>query len=187
MTETLTRTPAADPAVSSRVTVRLATPDDIPALVHLEEAVWQDRGARAEHWAERLRIFPEGVIVATDRSDHIWGVVSIHVVGYDLHQPMATWYEATADGFVGNHDPAGNMAYGDTLTVHRHAPRDASTSLLVAAGRVVVRHRLDGIIVGSRMPGYKRYASVMAATEYARLSFNGESKYLDSAGVELKF
>lgn len=187
MTETLTHTRAADLAASSRVTVRQATPDDIPALVRLEETVWQDRGASAEQWVERLRIFPEGVIVATDDSDRLWGVVSIHIVGYDLHLPMATWYEATADGFVDNHDPAGNMAYGDTLTVHRHAPRDASTSLLVAAGRVVVRRRLDGIIVGSRMPGYKRYAGVIPATEYARLSFNGESKYLDSAGVERKF
>lgn len=167
--------------------LRQATLTDISELGQLESEVWgPEQAATAEMWLSRITAFPEGTIVACDEEGTICGVVSISVVHYDLSRPTPTWAEATDQGMIGNHDPTGNMAYGVTLTAHQKAPREASTALLVAAGRVVVRNRLEGIIVGSRLPFYKRYVGQMTAADYARLSYEWKPRRRRLWGGKLK-
>ena len=110
------------PSRSSRVTVRLATRADIPALMALNRRAYPTLAEDNVVWGEahlrsHLRVFPEGQHVA-EQDGVIVGAASSLVVtlGPDPLRPH-TWSGVTDSGYFTNHDPAGDTLYGADVYV----------------------------------------------------------------------
>ncbi len=135
-----------------RVIYRNAKLADVEKLIKLELEVWgQDMAADREKWISRLTIFPQGTFVA-ESNGRIVGVVVTHIIKWDYPPGYyPTWAEATAGGYITNHDEEGDTAYGVNMTVLPGWPQVAQ--MLTRLGKSVRRERrLSKGFIGCRIP-----------------------------------
>jgi radical SAM enzyme (TIGR01210 family) len=162
------------------VTIRPAQIEDIHAIMNVEESAWvTEMRAGYEKWFSRISTFQQGTLVAI-YSDEIMGVLSTEIISdYNFQQDSFTWYQITDNGFIKNtHSNKGKYLYGVDLSVTRGAPQSIASSLLIAAGDLVIKKGLKGILLGGRIPGYSRVAHTMTAQDYI-LSTHPSGKALD--------
>jgi hypothetical protein len=136
----------------SQVIYRHATMNDIEAMVDLELKVWgKDMAANRARWISRINIFSEGTWVA-EKDNQIVGVVVGHIIKWDYPENyFPTWEEATANGYITNHNNQGYILYGVDLTVLSKNPCVAET--LIRRDLEVAREkRLLKTIFGCRIP-----------------------------------
>lgn len=148
--------------------IREATKIDIPGIIRVENAAWPEgMSAREEMFESRIKVFPEGQLVAVERNEII-GVVSTEVINYDFGKPHKTWYQATDNGFLKKtHNPNGNVVFGVDLSVSPSARnRGVAKSLLQEIGKMAIKKNIQYGILGGRLPGYYKYADEMSADEY---------------------
>jgi ribosomal protein S18 acetylase RimI-like enzyme len=115
-----------------------------------------------------LKNFPEGQLVAVDRSGRIVGSASSLIIRWDAFDRLASWDVITGRGRFGTHDPhTGNTLYGADVGVDPDA-RGMGVGALLYEGRraIAKRHHLSGIIAGGRIPGYAACAKTMSAQSY---------------------
>lgn len=151
-----------------KVKIRPAHIEEMDAIMRVEESAW-DEGQRAtrEQWASRIRTFNAGTLVATV-SDKVVGLLSTEIIhNYDFELDALSWSEVTDNGYIRKtHTQDGTYLFGADLSIARGAPAAVKTGLLVAAGELAVRRGLKGILLGSRMPGYHRFAHRMSPHDY---------------------
>jgi len=141
----------------NQVIYRHATMDDIEALVNLELEVWgDDMAADRDKWISRISIFPEGVHIA-EKDERIVGVIVTHIINWDyLCGYYPSWAEATADGYITNHNDDGNVMYGVDLTVLPGMSGVASRLLQMAIRKTRERKITRGFL-GCRIPSLRSY------------------------------
>lgn len=161
--------------------VRNAGPDDLSAIVAVEEAVWP-AGARAsqEQFASRLEHFPEGFLVA-EAENHIVAVCTSCLIHYDPGQvdQYTSWSKLTNNGFL---FPKGQIADPNAVYIVSNGilpeyRRKGLRELLVGA-QIDLARRLpvDYTVTGAMLPGYDAWCREhgdVPAREYAFLESDG--------------
>jgi hypothetical protein len=161
------------------IIIRLATLNDLKALLHVENSVWPaGLCASEEKLQSRIETFPEGNFVAVSNGK-IVGFVCAQIVKYDPKNHAKTWYAATDNGYIKKtHTYSGDYMYGVSLSVLPFVSRIVSSKLLEATGKMAVRYNLKGGILGGRIPSYHKYATKIPVEEYV-FKKNKRRKYLD--------
>jgi len=107
--------------------------------------------------ASHIQHCPEGALCAVS-DGVIIGSATAHRVRFDPAHAQHTWAEASADGWLSNHDPGGDTLYGVDIAV---APawrgRGVARLLYQARYDLVRRWRLTRFLAGSRLADLYRY------------------------------
>ncbi len=151
---------------NQRVVYRNAQLADVENLVKLELEVWgRQMAADYDKWVSRLTIFPAGTFVA-EKQGKIVGVVVTHIIKWDYPPGYyPTWAEATADGYITNHNETGDTAYGVNMTVRPGQPQVAQK--LVQLGKSVRRQRnLAQGYIGCRIPSLAKQAKKLNILDF---------------------
>ena len=124
-----------------KIKVRQANMKDINDILIVEEEAWPD-GLRAskEQFISRIKVFPEGTLVAEEVDEgNIVGVVVTEILNYDVKNPIPTWKEATDNGLIEKtHNPNGDTLYGVDLSVSRFA-NNTSKVLILEIRKIIIR------------------------------------------------
>ena len=151
----------------SRLAVRPATPEDIPAIADLTARVYEGTGMYGYSQAAlrgQIHHFPEGQFVAMV-DNQVVGYCATFRIGGDVALKPHNWTEITGNGYASRHDSHGEWLYGMEVCVdpalrgYRIGQRlyNARKELCQSLG-------LRGIIFAGRLPTLarrvKRFGSV---------------------------
>lgn len=166
-----------------KITVRVATEADIPAIVEVARAAyarWPAHLIANERiYQLQLRAFPTGQFVAL-QGDRIIGYTSSLIVQMDDDSPWYRYAEITGNGSFSTHNPGGDTLYGGDIAVHPDwQGKGVSVRLYKARKALLKRHNLKQMVAGGRIPGYSAYQGKMSAQQYVDKVIKGELK--DSA------
>ena len=103
----------------SRLNVRNATPNDIPAIAELTGRVYADSGMSGySSGALRGQVsnFPEGQFVVMVEGRVVGYCATFRISG-DIALKPHTWEEITGHGYASRHDPGGEWLYGMEVCV----------------------------------------------------------------------
>ena len=97
-----------------KVFVRNTAPGDFARIIEITRLVYpESRPWRVDQLESHLRVFPEGQLVAVERSSgSVLGVASSLIVLKDDYEHSDTWRDYTDHGMFTNHDPRGRTLYG---------------------------------------------------------------------------
>lgn len=153
-----------------RLDVRLATPDDIPAIARLVDRAYDNMpGYSPAVLRGQINNFPEGQFVAI-YDDKVVGYCATMRLGGDAALSPHDWEEITGNGFGTRHMPTGEWLYGYEMCVDpRQRGLRIGQRLYDARKALAERLDLHGIVIAGRMPGYYRN----------RRKVNGPQDYLD--------
>lgn len=160
----------------SEIIVTNLRPEHIEACAALQPRCYPTLAAEehiaAAHYANHLRLFPEGQFVALDaRTGQVVGSASGFLTYYDeiapAHFRHHTFLEAIAGGWLTNHNPNGNYYYGIDMCVHpEYRGRGIARKLHDARKALCRRLNLKGQVIGGMIPGFVHYKELMTAHEY---------------------
>jgi len=121
-----------------------------------------------EQFRSQLERFPEGQI-CVEYGGRIVASSSSLIVDYDLYSDWHDWKLISDNGFIGNHDPDGDILYGIEIMVDPEFRGMKLARRLYEARKRLVRERnLKGIVIGGRIPNYIEYREEMDVHEYVR-------------------
>lgn len=141
----------------------------------LAAAEEQDAAWNRAQLHNRLRLFPDGQIVAALGGEVVGAVASLIVnLGADPYRAH-THSGITDGGFFHNHDPSGDTLYGADIAVHPDARGIGVGAALYRAWRELCRRlNLRRILAGARPWSYADHAGEMTPEEYVRRVEIGE-------------
>ena len=128
---------------------------DISGLVELDKKKWRDLAAGFDKWESRMRIFPEGVLVA-EYNKKIVGTAVAHIVDYPEDR-IPSWEEITDNGYIRNHNLKGNKFYGVNFTVDRQENKRVAFNIHEYQLNSLVRERGLPFRVGHVAPFVSDY------------------------------
>ena len=140
--------------------VRTIRPTDIVSIAEVERIAWGGNAASPETIARRAAVFEKGSIVVV-KDDEIIGYAASQLTD---HLSTECWSVQTDNGMIAKtHVPLGTLAYGVSMSA-----RPGVSGKGVA--HHVIRHYADmylgggcrALCVGSRVPGYARWAAAQA-------------------------
>jgi predicted amidohydrolase/ribosomal protein S18 acetylase RimI-like enzyme len=129
------------------------------------------KGVEDDPWARRqvatlLRKFPEGQL-AVEVNGKVVGCALSLLVDYEKYGDNHTYAEITGDETFSTHDPDGDVLYGIDVFVHPdYRGLRLARRLYDVRKELCERFNLRGMVVGGRIPGYKKYADEMTPREY---------------------
>ncbi len=131
--------------------IRRINESDISRVAELETSIWPvEMQASENKLRRRFSKFPEGFLGAFNGSVLI-GASSSMIISYKEFCKYNTWYQITDDGYIGNHDPNGNLLYLVSIGVHpTHQRKGIGSSLIKAQLTLAADLRLDYVGLGSR-------------------------------------
>lgn len=153
----------------ARARVRQTQPSDFAQIEALCRAVYPSSPPwTATQLSSHLATFPEGQLVAIDRTDRVVGMAASLIVLWDDYDAMGSWRDFTAGGMFSNHDPVhGRTLYGAEIMVDPTAQGGGIGSALYRARRALTeRLGLLRIRAGARLRGYGAVAETMSPFEY---------------------
>lgn len=154
------------------INVRLYTPDDYPQLLAIQRACFPPPFPEDLLWTRaqiesHCRVFPEGAIAA-EIDGRLVGSSTAHIVRFNPGGHAHTWSGATADGFLTNHDPAGDTLYGaDICVIPEARGRGVARAMYRTRYALVRRLGLKRFVAGSRLSGYRQHAHRLTPEQYA--------------------
>ncbi len=131
---------------------------DIAEVAALEAKVWGEAAASVEQIRARAQVFRDGSLTAR--------LPAGNIVGYVVVQRVAaistgSWAEQTDNGrLAATHRPDGRLLYGVNLSVLPEGARQGVSRALIehCYDAFVARGPCVGICLGSRVPGFARWA-----------------------------
>lgn len=158
--------------------VRAATNADLPGYLAVQEEEWGDTmSAGLPQLESRLEVFPEGVLIGEHNGEVVAGATFIRLSHYNIVDGLP-WAELCSDGWCTNHQSDGPIMFGVDLSVSRRAPRSASAVMFAGGIGLAIRHRVQAVYWGSRMPRYHKHRDTMSPNEYL-FTRNRRGRYLD--------
>ncbi|MEI2464904.1 GNAT family N-acetyltransferase [Niallia taxi] len=123
-----------------------------------------------------VTIFPEGAI-CVEVEGKLAGSLTSLCIAYNEEDHEHTWSEITADGYITTHIKDGNALYVVDISI-RPAYRSLGLGkiMMQTMYQIVIEKKLDRLIGGSRMPGYRKYADELSPEEYVSQVVAGEKK-----------
>ncbi len=150
----------------AKIIYRSAVLKDIPQLVDLEQRVWGPEMAAGEDiWRSRINIFPEGVIIAEKEGQIVGVAVSLLVKWKYPEGYYPSWAEVSANGYITNHAPDGDVMYGVNITAGLD---DGAVAVGLLHHSIRLRLSLRQVkrgLVGARIPSLKKRFSFCKPTK----------------------
>lgn len=136
-----------------------------------EELLWSK-----EQLLEHVTRFPEGALCA-EADGRIIGSMTGLIVSLDDYGHAHSWETITGNGFIRNHNPAGDTLYVvDICVIPEYRKSGIGKWLMQAMYDTVVYLGLDRLLGGGRMPGYEAYADGLSAEQYLDKVVMGDLK-----------
>lgn len=141
--------------------------DDYDQLVQLQMVCFPGMHPwTKEQIQSQLAIFPEGQFVI-ELNHTIIASSSSLIVDFDIYGNKHSWYEVSDRGYITNHNPEGDTLYGIEIMVHP-ASRGMKLARRLYNARKEICRRLNlmRIIIGGRIPEYKKHSEKLTVEEY---------------------
>lgn len=162
-----------------RIIIRNYTEKDFDELIDIQREcfpppfpseLWWNKEQLTNH----VTLFPEGALCIEIEGNVVSSLTGVCTLFEPAH-PNHTWEEATAGGYITNHNPDGNTLYIVDISV-RPAFRSLGLGkiMMQAMYHVVIEKGLDRLLGGGRMPGYHKNAHQLSAQEYIDKVVSGE-------------
>jgi predicted amidohydrolase len=155
--------------LEKRIIVRQIKIEDYNQIIKLQELcfpgmpTWTNEQIRSQ-----LEIFPEGQI-CIELNKKIVASSSSLIIDFDLYEESDNWKMLSDSGHITNHDPDGETLYGIEIMVHpNYRGYKLSRRLYSARKELAVAKNLKNIVLGGRIPGYKKHQKKMSAREYVQ-------------------
>ncbi len=145
--------------------IELSDYDDICEIM---DSVYADIGGSwtKKEMKSQLNFFAKGQICIEDNGKVIAAAFSL-IVNYANYGDKHTYKEITGNGLLSNHDPKGDTLYGIDIFVHpEFRGMRLGRRLYDARKELCETLNLRAIIVGGRIPGYKKYAKKLSPRLY---------------------
>ncbi len=166
---------------SRKAKIRNYREEDFGALIDIQkecfpapfpdELLWNER-----QLASHLEHYPEGAL-CVEIDGVVAGSLTGMLVNLDDETRSHKWEEVTDRGYISTHEPDGKSFYIVDIGIRpAYRKMDLGKLLLQASYERVVEDRLERVIGGGRMPGYKRFSAQMTAEQYAEKVLAGELK-----------
>lgn len=163
------------------VVIRNYTKKDFDELIQIQSEcfpppfpteLWWNKEQLENH----AELFPEGAL-CIEVNGQLAGSLTGLIVDFNPSHPSHTWEEITDNGYIRNHNPAGNTLYIVDISVRPKFRKLGLGKLMMQAMyQVVVELGLDRLLGGGRMPGYHKAAQEMTAEEYLQKLIAGVKK-----------
>lgn len=161
------------------VVIRNYTKEDFAAMIRLQaecfpppfpsELWWNE-----EQLANHVTLFQEGAI-CVEMAGEIIGSMTALCVQFDPENPKHTWEEMTDNGYIRCHDPNGNSLYVVDICVSpKYRKLNLGKLMMQAMYQIVIELKLERLVGGGRMPGYRQYSEKMTSEQYVQLVVNGD-------------
>lgn len=134
-----------------------------------EELWWN-----SEQLKNHTTSFPEGALcIEVERK--LAGSMTALLVDFNLTDPNHTWEEITDNGYIQTHNRNGNTLYVVDICISPcYRKLGLGKWLMLSMYDIVIQHKLERLLGGSRMPGYHRYEEVMTPEHYVQSVVNGD-------------
>ncbi|USK83459.1 GNAT family N-acetyltransferase [Peribacillus asahii] len=134
------------------------------------EELWWNREQLNNH----ITLFPEGAI-CVEVNGQLAGSLTTLCVDFDPAHPTHSWSEITDDGYIRNHQGNGNTLYVVDISIRpKYRKFGLGKWMMLAMYQLVIEKKLDRLLGGGRIPGFKRVAGRMTAKEYVEKVLSGE-------------
>lgn len=136
-----------------------------------DELLWNEK-----QLTSHLEHYPEGAL-CVEIAGELAGSLTGMLTDFDSDEPGHSWEDVTGHGSISTHKPNGKSFYIVDIGI-KPAFRKMELGKLLqqAAYERVIEDRLERVIGGGRMPGYKRFSEEMTAEQYAEKVLNGDLK-----------
>ena len=126
-----------------------------------------------EQFMSQLARFAQGQICIEDQGKVIAGALSL-IIDAAKYSDDHTYDEIVGDGYFRNHDPEGDYLYGVDVFVHPdHQGLRLGRRLYDARKELCENLNLQGILIGGRIPGYRKHPD-LSPREYIERVRNRE-------------
>jgi predicted amidohydrolase/ribosomal protein S18 acetylase RimI-like enzyme len=150
-----------------KIRSRSLTLDDFDPLIEMQRRCFPGMKTwQREQFESQIRTFPEGQVCVEYQGKIVASSASL-IVDFTEYSEWHSWKDIADNGFIRNHDPAGDTLYGIEIMVDpRFRGLKLARRLYDERKRIARERRLGRIIIGGRIPGYGQHASKMSAREY---------------------
>ncbi len=140
---------------ASAIKIRVAQPNDANAIAEIEREAWGEKHIPAvETYEARIRLYPQGVLVAENRKGEMVGVVMASPCDIqNILSKNAISFSEIADGFGQNKEALD--LWGITLSVPSRFSRTAAGTALALALFKMFLKGYRSFWLGSRVPDFK--------------------------------
>ena len=119
-----------------------------------------------EQFVSQISRFAEGQLCVEYRGRLVAASSSL-ILDFELYKDWSNWEELADGGYIRNHKPAGTTLYGIEMMVDpEYRSRGLARRLYDARKRLARERNLMRIVVGGRIPGYRKHAGAMTPREY---------------------
>lgn len=154
--------------VEHKLNLRNVTMADYDQIKEIMELVYSNAGGSytKKELKSMLKYFPEGQIAVEDNGTLVAAAFSL-IVDYSDYGDTHTYKQITGGGTLKTHDPEGDTLYGIDVFVHpKYRGLRLGRRLYDARKELCEKLNLRAIIVGGRIPGYKKYSDQYSPREY---------------------
>jgi predicted amidohydrolase/GNAT superfamily N-acetyltransferase len=162
--------------IEHKLNLRNITMADYEQIREIMEMVYSNAGGAytKKELKSMLKHFPEGQICIEDNGKLVAAAFSL-IVDYDEYGDNHNYKQITGGGTLKTHDPEGDTLYGIDVFVHpKYRGLRLGRRLYDARKELCEKLNLRAIIVGGRIPGYKKYADQLTPKEYIEKVKNKE-------------
>ena len=152
-----------------KITLRQLRQEDYDAVRKMQLKCFpgMETWSRAQ-FESQIKHFPEGQLCLEHQGRIIASSCSL-IVDFDYYSDWHDWKLVADGGYIRNHDPEGDALYGIEIMVHPDFRGMKLARRLYAARKRLVREKnLKRIVLGGRLPGYKKYKDTLSAAEYVK-------------------
>ncbi|QKK02338.1 MAG: GNAT family N-acetyltransferase [Pseudomonadota bacterium] len=151
-----------------RLILRQSRVEDYDDIAEIMDRVYKglDGAWTREQYESQVTRFPEGQICIEDNGKVVAAAISL-IVKYSRWGQDHRYWDIVGNGYLTTHDPKGDVLYGVDVFVHPDY-RDLRLGRRLYDARKALCETLNlrGIVVGGRIPGYKRYAEELTPQQY---------------------
>jgi len=154
--------------VEHKLNLRNVTMADYDQIKEIMELVYSNAGGAytKKELKSMLKYFPEGQIAVEDNGTLVAAAFSL-IVDYSDYGDTHTYKQITGSGTLKTHDAEGDTLYGIDVFVHpKYRGLRLGRRLYDARKELCEKLNLRAIIVGGRIPGYKKYSDQYSPREY---------------------
>jgi len=154
--------------LQSNVRIGPADYEDLSRCVEICNKAWKGVfRASQQMLRRRMEAFPQGGMVVAKVNGRVEGYISVQ----QIHSPdvSGTWDSATDSGrLTGSHQADGDWVMGIGLAVSIAGSRHAvARHLMLYIAQYIVKNRKKGVVLVSRLSGYRHYRDRLGPEAYA--------------------
>ncbi len=154
-------------SILKKIKVRNLQLEDFENIVQLQLICFpQMKPWNKEQFENIVKTFPEGQICVEYNKNLIASSCSL-ILDSSKYSENSSWHEFTANGYITNHDPKGDILYGMEIMVDpTYRNMKLARRMYELRKRLAVTKNLKRITVGGRLPNYHRHQAKMDVYDY---------------------